>query len=316
MNFALFNAMNGHEFEDLIEQLLSRMGLKIEGRCAAADGGIDMVATQGDAIVGGKFIIQCKRFSGSVGNSVIRDLFGVVHSEAANKGILITNSTFTKEARRFAEGKPIELVDGAQLQDLLIRQGLLTATVSPTDVVLSPGIQLLYTQFVRPLSRVLADSKQVSDGVIFLPKETVNLDRYKRICQRHLDQIRALAITLAAITVPLQATLNNYDPPAEELATLRGHIREMLIMARALLTIQKEAESIVPPPLVSTAHPLYVKVAPSMLQRLWLVAQLAQELVEGKFRERSAKLNIALDTPELDAFFAEIGRIASGRGVD
>jgi hypothetical protein len=189
----------------------------------------------------------------------------------------------------------------------------LTTTASTTDVVLSPGVQLLYTQLVRPLSRVAANSKQVSDGVVFLPKEPVNLDRYKRILQRHMGQVGAFACTLAAITVPLGATLNKYDPSAEELATLRGYVREMLTMARALLTMQKEAESIVPPPLMATAHPLYVKVAPSLLQRLWLIAQLAQELVEGTFRGRSAKLNIDLDTPELNALIAEIDRIASGR---
>ena len=185
VNFALLDAMGGHEFEDLVEQLLSKMGFQIEGRQAAADGGIDMVAIKGDAIVGGKFIIQCKRFSGSVGNAVIRDLFGVVHSESANKGVLITNSTFTKEARRFAEGKPIELIDGANLQDLLVQYGLLNTTVSTAGVKLSPGVQLLYTELVRPLSRIIEKSKQVTSGLVFLPKESVDLNRYLRITQRH-----------------------------------------------------------------------------------------------------------------------------------
>jgi hypothetical protein len=159
----------------------------------------------------------------------------------------------------------------------------------------------------------LDESKQVTNGVVFLPKESINLNRYKRIVQRHMGQVSGFVNTLAAITVPLGATLNDYDPTTEELATLRGHIKEMLSMARALLTIQKEAESIAPPPLMATAHPLYVRLAPSLLQKLWPLAQLAQELVEGTFRGSSVKIAIRLDTPEMQALSAEISRIASAR---
>jgi len=49
----------------------------------------------------------------------VRDPYGVVHAESANKGILITTSKLTKAAQRFAEGKPLELIDGEQFNDLL-----------------------------------------------------------------------------------------------------------------------------------------------------------------------------------------------------
>lgn len=313
VNFALLDALGGHEFEDVVEQLLSKMGFHIEGRKAAADGGIDMVASKMDAIVGGKFIIQCKRFTGSVGNSVIRDLYGVVHSESANKGVLITNSTFTRDARSFAEGKPIELIDGAKLQDLLHQHGLLTTTVSSTDIKLSPGVQLLYTQLVRPLANVMAESKKVAAGVVFLPKESVDLNRYQTIVQRHMGQILGFMNTFPALAGPLGTALNDYDPTAETLAELRGHIREMLNMARALLKIQKEAESIIPPPLFATAHPLYLKLAPALLQKLWPFAQVAQDLVEGTFRGTEVNLAIDLATPEMDALNAELNRIIANQ---
>ncbi len=313
VNFALLDAMGGHEFEDVVEQLLSKMGFHIEGRKAAADGGIDMVATKMDAIVGGKFIIQCKRFTGSVGNSVIRDLYGVVHSESANKGVLITNSTFTKDARSFAEGKPIELIDGAKLQDLLHQHGLLTTTVSSTDVKLSPGVQLLYTQLVRPLERMMDESKKVSNGLVFLPKESVDLNRYQTIVQRHMGQISGFMNTFPAWAGPLGTALNDYNPTAETLAELRSHIREMLNMARALLKIQKEAESIVPPPLLTTAHPLYLKLAPALLQKLCPFAQIAKDLVEGTFRGTEVNLAIDLATPEMDALNAELNGIVSNQ---
>lgn len=63
------------------------------------------------AMGGGKYIIQCKRYTAPVAVGIIRDLFGVVTAERASKGVLVTNSRFTREAKDFAAGKPIELVN-------------------------------------------------------------------------------------------------------------------------------------------------------------------------------------------------------------
>jgi hypothetical protein len=111
--------LTGHEFEDLVEVLLNKMGLSTEGRKPSADGGIDIVAHDPRPIVGGKYIIQCKRYTSPIAVSVVRDLYGVVTSERASKGILVTNSRFTREAEDFAGGKPIELVDGDELRTLM-----------------------------------------------------------------------------------------------------------------------------------------------------------------------------------------------------
>jgi restriction system protein len=84
-----------------------------------SDGGIDLVAWSTDPFVGGKYVIQCKDWSNPVGAPIVRDLYGVVHSEDANRGILITASSFTQEALGFAAGKRLELIDGKQLNYLL-----------------------------------------------------------------------------------------------------------------------------------------------------------------------------------------------------
>ena len=49
----------------------------------------------------------------------VRELYGVVVSEEANKGILITSSQFTQSAIEFAKEKRIELIDGEQLDKLI-----------------------------------------------------------------------------------------------------------------------------------------------------------------------------------------------------
>lgn len=111
--------LNGYEFEDLICELLRKMRFSVEHTMLSGDGGIDIIAYSNDIMLKGKYLVQCKCFSGMVGEPYIRDLFGVVLSQNANKGILITNSFFTKKAIEFAEGKNIELINGDQLNDLL-----------------------------------------------------------------------------------------------------------------------------------------------------------------------------------------------------
>ena len=109
----------GIAFEELCLRLVKAMGFSATTTSVTADGGIDIVATSTQPVFSGKYIIQCKDWSNTVGEPIVRDLYGVVHAENANKGILIATSKFTKAAQRFAEGKPLELIDGEQFNDLL-----------------------------------------------------------------------------------------------------------------------------------------------------------------------------------------------------
>lgn len=113
------NSLSGIEFENVCQQLIEKMGFSVETTKASGDGGIDLIANNNQPILSGRYIIQCKRYSGSVGEPIIRDLYGVITSERANKGILMTTGYFTKSAISFAEGKQIELIDGDKLNELL-----------------------------------------------------------------------------------------------------------------------------------------------------------------------------------------------------
>jgi restriction system protein len=81
------------EFESLITNLFQRMGLETKLTQASRDGGVDCVAFDSRPILGGKVIIQAKRYKNTVGVSAVRDLFGTMHNEGASKGILVTTST-------------------------------------------------------------------------------------------------------------------------------------------------------------------------------------------------------------------------------
>ena len=80
-------------------------------------------------VLGGKVVIQAKRYKNTVGVSAVRDLFGTLHNEGASKGILVTTSGFGKATYEFANGKPIELITGSNLLYLLKEYGDVEAKI-------------------------------------------------------------------------------------------------------------------------------------------------------------------------------------------
>ena len=111
--------MNGYDFEKLICDLLRKMDFDVEQTVLSGDGGIDIIANSSIPLFKGTYLIQCKRWESNVGEPTIRDMYGVVNSQNAIKGIIITNSFFSEKAIAFAEGKNLELIDGNSLNILL-----------------------------------------------------------------------------------------------------------------------------------------------------------------------------------------------------
>lgn len=120
-------AMDWMDFENLIRELFekefSKNGGEVKITQASRDGGVDAVAFDPDPIRGGKIVIQAKRYTNVVGVSAVRDLYGTVHNEGANKGILVTTSTYGPDAYEFAKGKPLTLINGSELLSLLEQHG-------------------------------------------------------------------------------------------------------------------------------------------------------------------------------------------------
>jgi len=105
--------MKPSEFEDYIAELFLKLDYKIEITGGSHDKGIDVVAER-DGI---KYHIQCKKFiTSEVTVHDVRDFYGALADHLANgKGYFITTNKFTLEAEKFAEDKPIELIDGFRL---------------------------------------------------------------------------------------------------------------------------------------------------------------------------------------------------------
>lgn len=118
--------LSGIDFERLISALLTRMGFQTEMTKTSGDGGIDIIAMLDKPVFGGRFLFQCKRFAPDnlVGAPTVRDFYGAVTADRAMKGILITTSDFTVQAREFAQKVGVELIPLGQLKGLLSEYGL------------------------------------------------------------------------------------------------------------------------------------------------------------------------------------------------
>ena len=107
------------------------MGLETKLTRSSRDGGVDVVAFDIRPVIGGKVVIQAKRYRDTVGVSAVRDLYGTMLNEGANKGILIATSGYGPDAFDFAKDKPIELIDGGGLLYLLNQVGIQARIVMP-----------------------------------------------------------------------------------------------------------------------------------------------------------------------------------------
>jgi restriction system protein len=124
------------EFEALITNLFEKMGLETRLTQPSRDGGVDCVAYDSRPIFGGKVVIQAKRYKNTVGVTAVRDLFGTMQNEGATKGILVTTSGYGQASHEFANGKPLELIDGGNLLYLLEQHADIEAKiVVPEDWV-------------------------------------------------------------------------------------------------------------------------------------------------------------------------------------
>lgn len=113
-------------FETIVLQLLTRMGYagklgSTEHAGQTGDGGIDGILYL-DRLQLERVYVQAKRWTAVVGASVVRDFAGAMDGESATKGVILTTSSFTADARKYVEKSPkaIRLVGGHELARLML----------------------------------------------------------------------------------------------------------------------------------------------------------------------------------------------------
>lgn len=132
-NLDAVRAMSWQDFERLIADVFRRLGYQVQERGREAqsfgtgDGGVDLVLTD-PKTPGAAFLVQCKQYKAwDVGEPKVREFFGAMAAwQTRCEGIVVTCGRFSQPARTFASDKPIRLIDGEGLLQLLNQTNPLT----------------------------------------------------------------------------------------------------------------------------------------------------------------------------------------------
>jgi len=131
---AAIDGMSWAEFETLVGEVFREMGYRVvETGGGGADGGVDLVLTKGNE----KLLVQCKQWRAfKVGVTVVRELYGVMSARGAVGGFVVTSGTFTDDAKAFADGRNVQLIDGRRVETWIKRRR--EPTLAPAPQV-APG---------------------------------------------------------------------------------------------------------------------------------------------------------------------------------
>ena len=109
--------MNWRDFELLVGEAFRMRGFSVtETGGGGADGGVDLKLQRGHEV----FLVQCKQWRAfKVSVNIVRELFGVMAAEGATGGFVVTSGVFTNDAKAFAKGRNIELIEGPALAAMI-----------------------------------------------------------------------------------------------------------------------------------------------------------------------------------------------------
>lgn len=104
------------ELEKLAEQVYRKLGYSVQHVGQTGDHGIDVLLINPN---NQKEIVQCKQWSKPVGEAALRDLYGAMVHDQAVRGWIWAPRGFSGPAKAWAQGKPIVLVDDAEINRLI-----------------------------------------------------------------------------------------------------------------------------------------------------------------------------------------------------
>lgn len=140
------NQMSGLDFEDFVAKWLILEGYRgVQKTPITNDYGIDLVARKDNVRVG----VQCKRYSDKVGVGAIQEVSAGLPVYECDRGIVITNSSFTENAKELAISNGVELIDGSDLENAHSSKSLIKSTGS---IIFSLIILFLFAVFALILS--------------------------------------------------------------------------------------------------------------------------------------------------------------------
>lgn len=112
--YSLINVETGEEFELYLQNLFRELNYKVKHCGKSGDQGGDLIVKKGNIT----YVIQAKYYTHKLDNTPIQEVVGAIRFYNANRGVVITNSTFTKKAIELADTNRIILINGDDLEKL------------------------------------------------------------------------------------------------------------------------------------------------------------------------------------------------------
>ena len=113
--YSLTNITTGSEFELYLGALFKDLGYKVKHTGKTGDQGCDLILKKKNCI----YAVQAKFYTGKLSNTPIQEVFGSLKYYNANRGVVITNSSFTSDAKKLAKVNNVILIDGDKLNELI-----------------------------------------------------------------------------------------------------------------------------------------------------------------------------------------------------
>ena len=127
-------ALGWRHFEQLVGEAFRRQGYAVEETgLGGADGGIDLILRKNNR----RMLVQCKQWRRrQIPVNVVREMYGLLAHHSADAAKIACIGAFTRDAARFAQGKPIKLIGGEELMRMIREaQAASTQTVHPGEIV-------------------------------------------------------------------------------------------------------------------------------------------------------------------------------------
>lgn len=116
-----------------------------------------------------KYVIQVKFYNNPVGNKAVQEVVGAIGMYKADKGIVVTNSTFTPSAIELAQANNIELVNGESIEKY---KKEILQKVQPIDE------KEQYVQKILDISKEISENEQLGkDSTMSLEKTFANIGK-------------------------------------------------------------------------------------------------------------------------------------------
>jgi restriction system protein len=106
--------MSPKAYEQYCADRLAENGWKVRVTKASGDQGADIVCEA----VGKRLVVQCKLYTGSVGNAAVQEVIAAREFEQSNLAAVVSNAVYTNSAKQLGSTARVYLLHHDEIKDL------------------------------------------------------------------------------------------------------------------------------------------------------------------------------------------------------